>query len=59
LVDEAYSRDEIDPAEAGQELDAIERQFAEFDALADSEGHKNLFNKLQVARYKVALTEKS
>ncbi len=59
LVDEAYSRDEIDPAEAGQELDAIQKQFEEFDALVDPEGHQNLSNKLQVAKFKVALTEKS
>ncbi len=59
LVDEAYSIEEIDSAEAGQELDAIQRQLAEFDALGDPEGHQSLSNKLQVAKSKVALAGKS
>ncbi len=58
LVDEAYSVDEIDLAEAGKQLEAIQSQFAEFDGLADPEGYQNLSNRFQVAKSNVALAEK-
>ncbi len=55
LVDEAYTKDEIDLTQASQELEAIQRQLSELDALADPAGHKNLINRLQVLKSKIAL----
>ncbi len=55
LVDEAFSRDEIDPAEAAQELEAVQNQLLESDAVTDPEGYQNLQNKLQLIRHKIAL----
>ncbi len=55
LVDEAFSRDDIDPAEAAQELEAVQKQLSESDALTDPEGYQNLLNKLQLIKYKIAL----
>ncbi len=55
LVDEAYGKDEIYLTEASQELEAIQRQISELDALADPAGHKNLTNRLQVLKSKIAL----
>ncbi len=56
LVDEAYSPDEIDPTEAAQELAQIQEEMAATDASVDPLMLQALSNKLQVARYKVALS---
>jgi F-type H+-transporting ATPase subunit epsilon len=55
LVDEAFGRDDIDPAEAAKDLEAVQKQLSESDALADPKGYQNLLNKLQLIKYKIGL----
>ena len=55
LVDEAFGRDDIDPVEAAQDLEAVQKELSELDALTDPEGYQNLLNKLQLIKYKIAL----
>jgi F-type H+-transporting ATPase subunit epsilon len=56
LVDLAYRAEEIDPSEAAEELDQIQRELEAVDSGAEPEKFRSLSNRLQVARSKVALT---
>ncbi len=56
LVDEAYPNDEIDPAEAAEELAQLQKELEGFDSVAEPEKFQSLSSKLQVARSKVALS---
>jgi F-type H+-transporting ATPase subunit epsilon len=56
LVDEAYRADEIDPAEAAEELAQIQKEMDGVEPVAEPEKLQSLSRKLQVARSKVALS---
>lgn len=55
LVDEAYAVEELDPAEAADEVHRLEQELLAVDSAANPEEHQIILNKLKVARAKEAL----
>ncbi len=59
LVEEAVAEEEIDAAQAKQDLAEYENQLQQIDALADPAVYQGMLTKVKLARTKVALTEAS
>lgn len=59
LVEEAYSKDDIDASEASAEVAELEKQLAALNPAEQVEEYKRVSDKLKVAQYKVALVSAS
>ncbi|MEW6349995.1 MAG: ATP synthase F1 subunit epsilon [Thermodesulfobacteriota bacterium] len=57
LVEEAVSENEIDAAQARQDLADCENQLKQIDALAEPAAYQGVLTKVKLARAKVSLTE--
>jgi F-type H+-transporting ATPase subunit epsilon len=59
LVDEVHKAEDVDPAEAAVEVQALEQSLLSTDMAADPDGYGKIQKKLKVARAKVSLVSHS
>ncbi len=57
LVEEAIAAEDIDAAEAKQQLAEFEKQLEQIDALGEPAAHQSMLEKVKLARAKVALSD--
>ena len=59
LVEQAFSKEELDAASAASELAELETRLRSIDSAADPAAHERLSTKIKIARAKVALASRA